>query len=62
MKCDDNACVIIKGEKELESRGTRVFSPVMRELRDHGLLKIASLDRGDLVASKGNRSSRATPS
>ena len=41
---DDNACVIIKGEKDnLDPRGTRVFGPVMRELRDRGFLKIASL-------------------
>ncbi|MDQ2663611.1 MAG: 50S ribosomal protein L14 [Candidatus Eremiobacteraeota bacterium] len=44
VKCDDNACVIIKGEKDnLDPRGTRVFGPVMRELRDRGFLKIASL-------------------
>ena len=43
-RCDDNACVIIKGEKDnLDPRGTRVFGPVMRELRDRGFLKIASL-------------------
>ncbi len=44
VRCDDNACVIIKGEKDnLDPRGTRVFGPVMRELRDRGFLKIASL-------------------
>jgi len=44
VKCDDNACVIIKGEKDnLDPRGTRVFGPVLRELRDRGFLKIASL-------------------
>ena len=44
MKRDDNACVIIKGDKDnLDPRGTRVFGPVMRELRDRGFLKIASL-------------------
>jgi large subunit ribosomal protein L14 len=36
--------VIIKGEKDnLDPRGTRVFGPVCRELRDRGFLKIASL-------------------
>ena len=36
--------VFIKGEKDnLDPRGTRVFGPVMRELRDRGFLKIASL-------------------
>ena len=44
VRCDDNACVIIKGEKDnLDPRGTRVFGPVMRELRERGFLKIASL-------------------
>ena len=38
VRCDDNACVIIKGEKDnLDPRGTRVFGPVMRELRDRGI-------------------------
>ena len=44
IKFDDNACVIIKGEKDnVDPRGTRVFGPVCRELRDRGFLKIASL-------------------
>jgi large subunit ribosomal protein L14 len=44
VACDENACVIIKGEKgNLDPRGTRVFGPVYRELRDKGFLKIASL-------------------
>jgi large subunit ribosomal protein L14 len=44
VRCDDNACVLLKGDKEgLDPRGTRVFGPVMRELRERGYLKIASL-------------------
>jgi large subunit ribosomal protein L14 len=44
IRFDENACVLIKGEKEnLEPRATRVFGPVCRELRDRGFLKIASL-------------------
>ena len=44
IKFDENACVIIKGEKgNLDPRGTRVFGPVCRELRDLGFTKIASL-------------------
>jgi large subunit ribosomal protein L14 len=44
IRFDENACVILKGDKEnLEPRGTRVFGPVCRELRDRGFLKIASL-------------------
>jgi len=38
---DDNAAVIIADDKTL--RGTRVFGPVPRELRDQGYAKIISL-------------------
>ena len=38
---DDNAAVIINNQ--LEPRGTRVFGPVARELREKGFMKIVSL-------------------
>lgn len=38
---DDNAAVIINDDKN--PRGTRVFGPVPRELRDQGYAKIISL-------------------
>lgn len=41
IKFDDNAVVIIKPDKT--PRGTRVFGPIARELRDHGYNKILSL-------------------
>ena len=41
IKFDDNAAVII-GEDRLP-RGTRIFGPVPRELRDQGYAKIISL-------------------
>ncbi|MGX9358612.1 50S ribosomal protein L14 [Mycoplasma sp. 128] len=41
IRFDDNAVVIIKEDKN--PRGTRVFGPVARELRDKGYLKIVSL-------------------
>lgn len=41
IRFDDNAAVIIGEQKE--PRGTRVFGPVAREIRDLGYLKIASL-------------------
>jgi large subunit ribosomal protein L14 len=41
IKFDDNAAVII-GEDKLP-RGTRIFGPVPRELRDKGYMKIISL-------------------
>lgn len=41
IKFDDNAVIIIK--EDGTPRGTRVFGPVARELREKGYLKIASL-------------------
>jgi large subunit ribosomal protein L14 len=38
---DDNAAVIIDDQRN--PRGTRVFGPVARELRDHNFMKIVSL-------------------
>lgn len=42
IRFDDNACVLIdKGSQE--PRGTRVFGPIPRELRERGFVKIISL-------------------
>ena len=41
IKFDQNACVLINNDGT--PRGTRVFGPVARELRDKQYLKIASL-------------------
>ena len=41
IKFDDNAAVLI-GEDQLP-RGTRIFGPVARELRDKGFMRIVSL-------------------
>ena len=41
VRFDDNAAVIIN--KENNPRGTRVFGPVARELRDKNFTKIISL-------------------
>ena len=38
---DENAAVIIKDDKT--PRGTRIFGPVARELRDHQFMRIVSL-------------------
>jgi large subunit ribosomal protein L14 len=40
IRFDDNACVLLNGAGEL--RGTRIFGPVARELRDN-YMKIVSL-------------------
>ena len=41
IKFDDNAAVIIDNQKQ--PRGTRIFGPVARELRDKDYMKIISL-------------------
>ena len=41
LKFDENAAVIIKDDKT--PRGTRIFGPVARELREKDYLKIRSL-------------------
>jgi len=41
IRFDDNAAVII--DKEGNPRGTRIFGPVARELREKGYMKIVSL-------------------
>ena len=41
IKFDQNACVLV--DKEGEPKGTRIFGPVARELRDHKYMKIVSL-------------------
>jgi large subunit ribosomal protein L14 len=41
IRFDDNAAVIIKDDKQ--PKGTRIFGPVARELRDKDFMKIISL-------------------
>jgi large subunit ribosomal protein L14 len=41
LRFDDNASVIIN--KENDPRGTRVFGPIARELKEKGFTKIVSL-------------------
>jgi len=41
IKFDENAAVIIKDD--LNPRGTRIFGPVARELREKNFMKIVSL-------------------
>ncbi len=42
IRFDDNAAVILD-TAGLNPRGTRIFGPVARELREHGFMKIVSL-------------------
>ena len=41
IRFDDNACVLINEQRN--PRGTRIFGPVGRELRDRKFMKIVSL-------------------
>lgn len=41
LRFDSNACVII--DKDGNPRGTRIFGPVARELREKNFMKIVSL-------------------
>jgi large subunit ribosomal protein L14 len=41
IRFDDNACVILNQAGEM--RGTRIFGPVARELRENDFMKIVSL-------------------
>ncbi|MCA9364296.1 MAG: 50S ribosomal protein L14 [Candidatus Moranbacteria bacterium] len=40
IRFDDNAAVVLDGE---QPKGTRIFGPVARELRERGYMKIVSL-------------------
>ena len=41
IRFDENAAVLIK--EDMSPRGTRIFGPVARELREKGFMKICSL-------------------
>ena len=41
LKFYDNSCVII--DDKLNPKGTRIFGPIAREVRDNGFIKISSL-------------------
>ncbi len=41
LKFYDNSCVLI--DDKLNPKGTRIFGPIARELRDSGFIKISSL-------------------
>lgn len=43
VRFDDNAGVVINDREKKEPKGTRIFGPVARELRNKGFMKIISL-------------------
>ncbi len=43
IRFSDNAAVIIDNPKDKNPRGTRIFGPIAREVKDKGFAKIASM-------------------
>lgn len=43
VRFSDNAAVIIDNLKDKNVKGTRIFGPIAREVRDRGFMKIASM-------------------
>lgn len=43
IRFSDNAGVLIDNPKDKNPRGTRIFGPVAREIRDKGFMKISSM-------------------
>jgi large subunit ribosomal protein L14 len=43
VRFSDNAVVVIDNPKDKNPRGTRIFGPIAREVRDRGFMKIASM-------------------
>lgn len=43
IRFDDNACVILAGKETKDPKGTRIFGPIAKEVKDNGFSKIASL-------------------
>ena len=43
VRFSDNAAVVIDNMKDKNPKGTRIFGPIAREIRDAGFAKIASM-------------------
>lgn len=43
VRFSDNAAVVIDNAKDKNPRGTRIFGPIAREVRDAGFTRIASM-------------------
>lgn len=43
IRFSDNAAVLIDNPEDKNPRGTRIFGPIAREIRDKGFAKIASM-------------------
>lgn len=43
IRFDENACVVLAEKDSQEPKGTRIFGPIAKEIKDMGFNKIASL-------------------
>ncbi len=43
IRFDENACVILMSKDSKDPKGTRIFGPIAKEIKDLGYSKIASL-------------------
>jgi len=43
IRFDDNACVILLSKESKDPKGTRIFGPIAKEIKDNGFAKITSL-------------------
>ncbi len=43
IRFDDNAVVILAGKDVKDPKGTRIFGPIAKEIKDNGFAKISSL-------------------
>ncbi|KKP65861.1 MAG: 50S ribosomal protein L14 [Candidatus Roizmanbacteria bacterium GW2011_GWA2_35_19] len=43
IRFDDNACVILADKEVKDPKGTRIFGPIAKEIKENGFSKIASL-------------------
>jgi len=43
IRFDDNACVVLASKEVKDPKGTRIFGPIGKEVKENGFSKIASL-------------------
>lgn len=43
IRFDENACVVLAGKETKDPKGTRIFGPIAKEVKDKGFSKVASL-------------------
>ena len=43
IKFDENACVLLASKEVKDPKGTRIFGPIAKEIKENGFSKIASL-------------------